>query len=206
MPSNLQVDRRVVDRVEVLLRTPGVTIKQIYQEYPQLSLRWVYKQRDRLRAYGQCALPVETRGRRRKWAPEVLDALADYIDQHPTSYIDKTTNWLNEQMLLINEASESLSVSTIQRLMAQLKLTNKRTERQHPSRSDDLRTHYFARLSRFHAKQLIFVDESAVNQRTMDRRYRWSPRGVPCRVVLSKRYPDRWSLLPAIGINGYLYF
>ena len=80
MPSNLQVDRRVVDRVEVLLRTPGVTIKQIHQEYPQLSLRWVYKQRDRLRAYGQCALPVETRGRRRKWAPEVLDALADYID------------------------------------------------------------------------------------------------------------------------------
>ena len=39
MPKNLQIDSRVVDRVEILLRTLGITIKQIHEEYPRVSNR-----------------------------------------------------------------------------------------------------------------------------------------------------------------------
>ena len=151
MPKNLQIDRRVVDRVEILLRTPGVTVKQICEEYPQVSDRWVYKQRLRLRNYGQCSLPVETRGRRKKWTMELLDALADFLDQHPTTYIDEATNWVNEQAVLFIQDVKALSRSTVRRIMIELSLTNKRTERQHPARDNDLRAHYLARLSHFTA-------------------------------------------------------
>ena len=59
-------------------------------------------------------------------------------------------------------------------------------------------------ISRFTSDQLVFIDESASNERTADRRWGWSTRGDPCRVKQSCKRSKRWSILPAITINGYL--
>lgn len=56
----------------------------------------------------------------------------------------------------------------------------------------------------FSANQLVFVDESASNERNVDRRWGWSIRGDPCRVRQSGKRSKRWSILPAITIDGYL--
>lgn len=51
----------------------------------------------------------------------------------------------------------------------------------------------------------MVVDETASNERGLDRRWGWSPRGTACRMTDSMAITTKsWSILPAIGINGYL--
>jgi len=50
----------------------------------------------------------------------------------------------------------------------------------------------------------VFVDESACNSRTMDRKYGWSLVGEPALGVQVLAREKRWSLLPAYIIDGYL--
>ena len=61
-----------------------------------------------------------------------------------------------------------------------------------------------SKLSGWTADQLIFVDESAANERTADRKYGWAPVGVtPCEAHPFGR-SKRWSLCPAYTIDGYI--
>ena len=48
------------------------------------------------------------------------------------------------------------------------------------------------------------MDESAANEHTAHSRYGWSPRGTACRVWYAGRRLRRWSILPALGLNGYI--
>jgi hypothetical protein len=52
---------------------------------------------------------------------------------------------------------------------------------------------------------MVFLDESAVDERSLERRYGRAPRGQ--RAVAEKyfkRKTKRWSLILSIDINGYL--
>ena len=48
------------------------------------------------------------------------------------------------------------------------------------------------------------MDESASNERTAERRWGWSVKGKPCRVKRSAKRSKRWSILPALTIDGYM--
>ena len=48
------------------------------------------------------------------------------------------------------------------------------------------------------------MDESAVNERTLLRKYGFVPRGLPAINVQLLRRSTRWSILPALAITGYL--
>jgi transposase len=61
-----------------------------------------------------------------------------------------------------------------------------------------------SKMAEYKANQIVFLDESAANERTGDRRWGWSLRGLPCKVMSSNRRSIRWSILPAMGLNGYL--
>ena len=50
----------------------------------------------------------------------------------------------------------------------------------------------------------MFVDESASAPRTGDRKRGWSLIGLLCHDVQRLRRDKRWSVLPAITIDGYL--
>jgi transposase len=60
------------------------------------------------------------------------------------------------------------------------------------------------RLSDFKAQQLVFIDESGANERTGDRKNAWSPRGCPIIVRQNFRRIEKWSILPAYTIDGYI--
>jgi len=50
----------------------------------------------------------------------------------------------------------------------------------------------------------MFIDESAANERTGDRKYGWAPVGVtPYEYVPVKR-SERWSILPVYTIDGMM--
>jgi transposase len=50
----------------------------------------------------------------------------------------------------------------------------------------------------------VFLDESGANERTGDRKYRWSPVGLICAQSRPVKRSERWSILPALSIDGYL--
>jgi DDE superfamily endonuclease len=58
-------------------------------------------------------------------------------------------------------------------------------------------------LAEWQPNQLLFVDESAANERTMDRKYGWAPVGATPYVYQSIKCSERWSLLPVYTIDGF---
>ena len=63
---------------------------------------------------------------------------------------------------------------------------------------------YYLNLAAFTKDQLVYVDESATNERTLLRKYGFAPRGLPVINVQLLRRSTRWSILPALTITGYL--
>ena len=51
---------------------------------------------------------------------------------------------------------------------------------------------------------MVFIDESAANERTADRKYGWAPVGQIARASFSMQRSTRWSILPAYTIEGYI--
>ena len=56
----------------------------------------------------------------------------------------------------------------------------------------------------YNSDQLIFLDKSASNERTGDRKYGWSPLGLICEHSHPLKKSEKWSILPALTDTGYL--
>jgi len=68
----------------------------------------------------------------------------------------------------------------------------------------ELRRQWMSKLSEWNAEQLIFIDESAANERTADRKYGWAPVGVTPSEARPFGRSERWSLCPAYTIDGFI--
>jgi DDE superfamily endonuclease len=71
-------------------------------------------------------------------------------------------------------------------------------------RNPELRDAWIRGLANYDANQLIFVDESAANEHTGDRKYGWAPIGVRPIENRSFRRSERWSILPAYTVDGFI--
>jgi hypothetical protein len=58
--------------------------------------------------------------------------------------------------------------------------------------------------SRYNIANLVFLDESASNERTGYRKRGWSPVGLSYTKLVKTKWYTRWLVLPALTINGYL--
>jgi transposase len=65
---------------------------------------------------------------------------------------------------------------------------------------------WIGRQATWRASQLVFLDESACNERTGDRKFGWAPIGRGCEVSRLVKRSERWSVLPALSVNGYLSY
>ena len=127
--------------------------------------------------------------------------MIELLRTNPTMYLDEVQDWL------FNEFEIDVSIPTVHRCVKRLNFTRKKNEQVNPSSDPALRALWLSKIaSRYSAKQLVVVDESAATERTQDRRWGWSPRGVVCRMAQDSPRSNRWSILPAIGINGYLEY
>jgi hypothetical protein len=71
-------------------------------------------------------------------------------------------------------------------------------------RNQNARDDWIQRLADWRADQLVFVDESAANERTLDRKYGWAPINTQSIEIRPAKRTERWSMLPAYTINGYI--
>jgi hypothetical protein len=60
------------------------------------------------------------------------------------------------------------------------------------------------KLVNWEARQLVFLDESAANERSAHRKYGWAPIGITPHVIVSAKRSERWSILPAYTMDGFL--
>ena len=59
-------------------------------------------------------------------------------------------------------------------------------------------------LSGLRYDQLIYIDESAANERSLDRKYGWSPKGQPAGLISPAKRSKRWSILPVYTYDGFI--
>ena len=64
--------------------------------------------------------------------------------------------------------------------------------------------HWQKRLTEWAAEQLLYLDESACNERTMDRKYGWSEVGTPAPMMTSAKRSEKWSILPLYSMEGFI--
>jgi DDE superfamily endonuclease len=60
------------------------------------------------------------------------------------------------------------------------------------------------KLADYTAEQLVFVDESAANEHTSNRKYGWALVGVTSHEYRRLERSKRWSVLPAYTIDGFI--
>ena len=91
------------------------------------------------------------------------------------------------------------------RELKKMKWSRKVATKKASEQSNALRRVFRARMQlNCTAEQIVAIDESACNERTSDRKYGWSPVGQSVELDYSIKRSERWSLLPAMTVNGYL--
>jgi hypothetical protein len=110
------------------------------------------------------------------------------------------------QTFLFDEFDAQVSITTICRALERARWSRKAVRAQAAERSTPLRNAWIGIQKSWMAEQLVFLDESAANERTGDRKYGWSPTGTVCGVSRLLKRSERWSLLPALTVDGYLNY
>jgi hypothetical protein len=95
-----------------------------------------------------------------------------------------------------------VSEDTISRWLTKRRFRKKRIRFVAEERDVFLRDDWMRRLSQWKHWQLVFVDESAANERTKDRKHGWAPIGVRPTERRPHKRSERWSILPAYTSRG----
>ena len=139
------------------------------------------------------------RGRRRLLDTVVLRELREVVRAHPSLFLDELATWL----AVVHD--QPISVSALHRTLASLGLTHKKLRKTAAQRDELTRTQWIADItSRFTAEQLVFADESSKDHRTTLRNYGRAMAGERATQVLSLKRGVRYSILPALSIDGLL--
>jgi hypothetical protein len=85
-----------------------------------------------------------------------------------------------------------------------MNLTHKQLHQIASQRNQELRDVWLVKLSDFHARQLVFIDESSANERNGQRRNSWAPKGCAAYIKDILQYTNNWSILPAYLIDSYI--
>jgi hypothetical protein len=108
------------------------------------------------------------------------------------------------QQFLYDEYELEASVATISRTLKRAKWSRKSVQARAAERCEPLRRAWQGIQKQYDSDQLVFLDESASNERTGDRKYGWSPQGLICAQSRPLKRSEKWSILPALVEDGYL--
>ena len=88
------------------------------------------------------------------------------------------------QDFLFDEFEIQASITTIRCILEAAQWSRKTVSKRAAQQSTPLCTAWQGRQKQWLADQLVFLDESAANERTGDRKRGWSPRGIDCEVSI----------------------
>jgi len=126
------------------------------------------------------------------------EELQELIASRPSFYIEEL------QYYFLDFWDLWISESTICRAIQASGSTRKRLQHRALQRDEKARAEWYMYIKTFRPDQLVYCDESAVSDRTLHRKFGFSPRGTPAVELKQLKRTERWSLLPAYTIDGYL--
>ena len=113
-------------------------------------------------------------------------------------YLDEMGIWLYQQYTI------HVSDSTISRVLKREKISWKVLLCLAAERNATLRADWLARLTAWEPEWIMFVDESAANERSADRKRGWAPIGISAEHFVPVKKSMRWSILPCYTLDGYI--
>jgi transposase len=139
------------------------------------------------------------RGRPRLLTDRMTNELHELITENPSLLIDEIGEWL----ALYHD--QLISTTALHDNLKDLGLTYKRLKRVAAERDDGYRSDWLHNImTNYTANQLVFLDESSKDDRTILRRYGQAPSGQAPVDNVSLNRGIRYSILPALTINGYM--
>ena len=142
--------------------------------------------------------PVAVRGKHRALSYEHGCWLVSYLDDQPSAYLDELV------LALYDEFELEVHKTTVYRYLSGCGWSRKVAKQVAAQRNATLRAVWASRAARWSMEDLCFVDESAANEKTGARKRGWSPKGLSCQVLRTLKRSERYSILPALTVNGYL--
>lgn len=140
-----------------------------------IGRRTVDKLRLNLNLFNELYLVFVKRGPIRRLNREQEDFILDYIRDRPTAYLQEI------QQFLYNEFEVVLSKQRISEIIKEREFSKKAVYRVAAEQNALLRTDFEEKIKTMPAYRVCCVDESISNQRTSQRKYRFSPINTLCK-------------------------
>ena len=177
----------------------GDTMRTVADTF-KVSLGFVHHVVDLYRRYGQVTDPDATprRGHRILTTTDE-EYILSLLKARPSIYLDEI------QRELESACGVFVSIATISRTLTRMQVSKKSLSRNAAERNEELRTLWEIELAEFNDPDLfVFIDESAVDNKTVQRSQGWSTVGgrsvSRCTFLRGKRH----SVLPALSSDGII--
>jgi len=125
--------------------------------------------------------------------------LESLLERTPDLYLREL-----QEDLVVNRGV-CVSLDTISRTLHKRGFTRKKLTIPAKEQDEQLRGEYLARIQLYQPQQLVFVDESSCDRRTGRRAFGWAPQGTRSRRRECFVRGVRYSMLPALSLDGPLY-
>ncbi|KAJ8508493.1 hypothetical protein ONZ45_g9242 [Pleurotus djamor] len=143
--------------------------------------------------------PNPDRGRPRILNTDMTHDLLTLLSEAPDMYLDEIQDWIAVTH------DKGLSKSAISELLRDCGLTYKLLHKAASERDNEYRSEWKAEVNNHYVgRQIVVVDESSKDERTLFRRYGHAPKGQRAATSAPFVRGDRYSLVAAMGLDGYI--
>jgi transposase len=165
-----------------------------------ISTRSIQRWRSNYDNYGSLRVPSQHRaGRRSVLTQEQVSELYRLLKATPELYLTEIHSWVNGTQGA--PASRATVYNTIRRGgFSHRKLRLRAAQRD----EEDIEAWKADFAERFVASQIISIDESSKDGRNLHRTHGWGLKGQCTIQKITFARGERWSLLPALTIDGYI--
>lgn len=148
---------------------------------------------------GHVSNRYSVRGRRRKLSTAIMLEIEELLKEDPSLYLDEICEWL----AVFHDVPISLGGLCMN--LKDFGLDRKVMRKVASQCNESLRTQWMDYvLQTFTAEQMVFLDESSKDGRTLARKFGRARTGVTPEMSVDHNRGDRWSILPALTIDGYI--
>jgi len=187
------------ERIVQLYYTDGMKMMDI-RDLTRCSIGLVYNVIRNYQDFGQVNNPfVHPAGRPCTLTAEDLAYMEAVIDADPSIYLDEMQSKLRE----IRDVE--VSIASLSRAMTRLNLSRKTVTKAAAERNEEVRAIWEGMMAQYTDPEVfVALDESAVDDKTGQRQYGWSPLGTQCVRRMSFLRGVRYSILPALTTDGII--
>ncbi len=165
-----------------------------------VSERSMRRWENNMEEYGSVVPPPNpNRSRPRILNADMTHDLMTLITEAPEMYLDEIQEWI----AIVHDVG--LSISALHQNIRDCGITYKMLHKAAVERDEEVRTHWKAEMqANWVASQVVVVDETSKDDRTLARLYGRAPSGQQAVIHANFVRGERYSMVAAMGVDGYI--